>query len=54
VWTLAGDDAKALDRLKAYLAVNPGRRAEFRDHPSWWFRRLSEDPRSRQLVGVPR
>jgi hypothetical protein len=45
VWTLVGDNTAALNQVKAYLAVNSGRRADFRDSPNWCFRRASEDPR---------
>jgi hypothetical protein len=40
-----GDNTAALNQVKAYLAVNSGRRADFRDSPNWCFRRASEDPR---------
>jgi eukaryotic-like serine/threonine-protein kinase len=52
VWTLIGDNTAALKQLKAYLDVNPGHRATFRN-PNWWFQRLSEDPRYQELVRAP-
>jgi serine/threonine-protein kinase len=54
IWTLASDTTEALNQIKAYLVANPGRRADFRDAPNWWFRALSEDPRYKEIVGAPR
>ncbi len=53
IWTLVGDSTEALNQLKAYLVANPGRVADFRDNPNWWFRDLSKDPRYKALVGTP-
>lgn len=52
VWTLVGDTTEALNQVKAYLLANPGRVADFRDNPNWWFRELANDPRYKQLVGA--
>ena len=53
IWTLAGDTTEALNQIKTYLVANPGRRADFRENPNWWFRGLSNDPRYKALVGAP-
>ncbi|HXI21865.1 MAG TPA: hypothetical protein VNH46_12295, partial [Gemmatimonadales bacterium] len=50
IWTLAGDTAEAIEQIKAYLVANPGRRADFRENPNWWFRGISTDPRYKAVV----
>jgi hypothetical protein len=51
VWLLAGDTTMAVNRIKDYLLVNPGRLPDFRDNPNWWFRGIQNDPRYRAVVG---
>jgi hypothetical protein len=51
MWLLANDTTAAVNRIKDYLAVNPGRRAAFAENPNWWFRGIQNDPRYRQAVG---
>jgi TolB-like protein/tRNA A-37 threonylcarbamoyl transferase component Bud32 len=51
MWLLAKDTTAAVNRIKDYLAVNPGRRAAFAESPNWWFRGIQNDPRYRAAVG---
>jgi serine/threonine-protein kinase len=50
-YTLLGDKAKAVEKLKAYFTSSPGRRAAFQDDPGWWFRDLAGYPAYQQLIG---
>jgi TolB-like protein len=54
IWLLAGDTTEALNQIKAHLVANPGRAADFRDQPGWWFRGIADDPRYKQIVGSSR
>jgi serine/threonine-protein kinase len=54
VFTLLGDTTQALERIGAYLDVNPGRRQAFAENPGWWFRPLEGSPGFRRLVGPGR
>lgn len=48
VRTLAGDEAEAIELLKAYAVANPG--ASFEDN--WWYRGLHDHPRWSELAAT--
>ena len=50
VWLLAGDTTAAVERIKEYLVLNPGRRRDFAENPNWWFSGLQNDRRYREAV----
>jgi len=46
------DDDLAFRMLTEYIAANPQRAISLRDDPGWWFQRLAQNPRYKQLVGA--
>lgn len=46
-----GDADDAIRLLSRYLAANPQQRASADQDESWWFDRIRDDPRYRELVG---
>ena len=47
-----GDKAKAVDKLKIYLAANERLRQTLSEDPGWQFRAIADDPAFKQLVGA--
>ena len=54
VRTLLEDRDEAVRLLSEYLTANPERREGFATHGHWWWRSLQDDPRFKQLAGLPK
>ncbi len=50
---MLGDRDEALRLVSSYLASNPQDRESMAKDYTWWWRGLRDDPRFRQLVGLP-
>jgi enoyl-CoA hydratase/carnithine racemase len=48
-YTLLGDDDAAFRQLFDFLAINPAQAESFAHDATWWFHRLSKDPRFARL-----
>jgi hypothetical protein len=50
VWTMMGNQDKAIRNLALYLSANPARAVGFDDEHSWEWRSIHDDPRFQALV----